>query len=109
VRALVAPGWSRPTQRALWEETAGLKVEGHVAYPLVVPRARAGVGAQAFGRPHRLAALRLRGDRQAWMAHRGLGRLVGRSGRQFRLYAEEPEGHSRQCAVLGMPEPAASP
>jgi glycosyltransferase involved in cell wall biosynthesis len=75
LRALLVLGYSLPTQQALWEEAARKGVDLHVAYTLEIPRA-GGVAPPAFGTPHELSAIRVRGDRQTWMAYRGLASLI---------------------------------
>ena len=68
-------GYSFPTQQALWEEVSRRGVDLHVAYTLDIPRGGE-VGPPDFGTAHELAGIRVRGDRQTWMAYRGLIPLV---------------------------------
>ncbi len=75
MRVLLVLGYTFPTQQALWEEASRRDVDLHVAYTLDIPRGGA-VGAPDFGTTHELAGVRVRGDRQTWMAYRGLRPLV---------------------------------
>ncbi len=75
MRVLLVLGYSFPTQQALWEEVARQDVDLHVAYTLDIPRDGA-VGPPDFGTTHELTGVRVRGDRQTWMAYRGLSPLV---------------------------------
>jgi glycosyltransferase involved in cell wall biosynthesis len=75
MRVLLVLSDSFPTQQALWEEVSRRDVDLHVAYTLDIPRGGA-VGPPDFGTKHKLAGVRVRGDRLTWMAYRGLSPLV---------------------------------
>jgi glycosyltransferase involved in cell wall biosynthesis len=104
MKVLVVLAWSFPTQQAIWEEAGNLDVDLHVAYTLDVPRSgQESIGAPAFGTAHRLRAWPVCGDRQVWMAYRGLGQLVRRLRPDIVHVLSEPWGNVVTQALATSP------
>lgn len=79
MKVLLVLGYSLPTQQALWEEVAKLGPDVHAAYSPDAPSWAPGSSVRpSFGTCHELEVRRLRGDRETWMAYRGLGTLIRR-------------------------------